>query len=237
MIDFDAHLRERLQRLDDAIPSPLPPEAATDERQAELARVRQPRRRRGRKLVVLLAAAALLVATGAAAAGRLLFPDVPQPALEAALEEVFAASGCITATEATDAIRARLDAMGHGDWEIETRPGTEHPRCVSAGLISPQHVVVLLPAAGRDVAEALEGVRDELLRQCLGRDEAIQLVSSVLTSLGATDFRVSADPWGPQGAPMDQLEAYQSHVAAGCYVYSAMGYDADGKAIHYLWGR
>jgi hypothetical protein len=34
----------------------------------------------------------------------------------------------------------------------------------------------------------MEGVAEELMRRCLGKDEATQLVSSVLTSLGETDF-------------------------------------------------
>lgn len=224
MTDFDTRLRTRLERLDAAVPAPRPPSVSAPARQ-----------RRGRRVVLLLAAAALLMATSVATAQRLLFPDVPQPALEAALEEVFA-SGCVTATDATDAIRARLDASGFTGWGIESRPGAAQARCVAAGLVTPEHVVILLPAAGRDVAEAMAGVAEELMRRCLGKDEATQLVSSVLTSLGATDFSVRADPWGPQAAPIGQEEAVRSHVAAGCFVYSGMGWDAGGHAKYYLWG-
>lgn len=237
MTDFDTRLRTRLERLDAAIPAPRPPSVSVvDGRLAGMAPARPARQRRGRRVILVLAAAALLMATSVATAQRFLFPDVPQPALEAALKEVFAQSGCVTATDATDAIRARLDALGYADWEIESRPGAEHARCVAGGLLTPEHVVILLPAAGREVAEAVAGVWDELMRRCLGKDEATQLVSSVLTSLGETDFSVRADPWGPQAGPIDQIEAVRSHVAAGCFVYSGMGRDADGHANYYLWG-
>jgi hypothetical protein len=238
MTDFETRLRTRLERLDAAIPAPRPPSVwAVDGRLAGMAPARPARPRRGRRVVLLLAAAALLTATSVATAQRFLFPDVPQPALEAAVAEVFAQSGCVTATDAKDAIRALLDASGHADWEIESRGGADHARCVTAGLLTTEHVVLLLPGAGRDVAEAMAGVAEELMRRCLGKDEATQLVSSVLTSLGETDFSVRADPGGPQGGPIDQIEAYRSHVAAGCFVYSGgVGRDADGHANYYLWG-
>lgn len=234
MTDFDTRLRARLERLDAAIPAPRPLSvSAGDGRLARMTRAGPARQRRGRRVILLLAAA-FLMATSVATAQRFLFADVPQPALEAALEEVFAQSDCVTATDAKDAIRARLDALGYAGWEIESSGAVEHARCVAAGLVTTEHLVILLPAAGRDVAEAVAGVREELMRRCLGKDEATQLISSVLTSLGVTDFSVRAA--GPQGAPIGQEEAVRSHVAAGCFVYSGMGWDADGHANYYLWG-
>ncbi len=233
MTDFDTRLRARLERLDAAIPAPRPPSVSTvGGRLTEMARARPARQRRGRRVILLLAAAALLAATSVATAQRFLFPDVPQPALEAAVAEVFAQSGCVTATDARDAIRARLDALDYADWEIEARGGVERARCVGAGLVTTEHLVILLPAAGRDVAEAMAGVAEELMRRCLGKDEATRLISLVLTSLGVTDFSVRADPWGPQAAPIGQIEAVRSHVAAGCFVYAGM---QDGRNID-LWG-
>lgn len=233
MMDFDERLAARLQRLDAAIPAPRPPSVpAGDGRLAEIARARPSGKKRGRRIVILLAAA-LLLGTSVATAQRFLFPDVPQPALEAALGEVFAETGCVTATDATDAIRARLDALGYADWEIELRGGAAEARCVAAGLVTPEHVVILLPGAGRDVAKAMERVAEELMRRCLGRNDATELVSSVLTSLGVTDFSVRADPWGPQAGPIDQIDAYRSHVDAGCFVYVGI---QDGRNVD-LWGR
>jgi len=233
MMDFDERLRVRLGRLDGAIPAPRPPSvSAAALRNAAMAQALPSRKKRGRRVVILLAAA-LLLGASVATAQRFLFPDVPQPALEAALAEVFAQSDCITASDATDAIRARLAALGYADWEIEPRSGAADARCVTAGLVTPYHVVILFPAPGRDVLEALGGVADELMRRCLGRNDATELVSSVLTSLGVADFSVRADPWGPQGAPLDQIDAYRSHVDAGCFVYVGI---QDGRNVD-LWGR
>lgn len=93
--------------------------------------------------------------------------------------------------------------------------------------------MLLLPAPGRDVLEALDGVANELMLRCLGRSEAIELAPSVLTSLGVSDFSVRADPWGPQVAPLDQIDAYRAHVEANCFVYGGI---QDGRNVN-LWGR
>lgn len=235
MTDFDTRLRERLERLEAAIPDP---------RQYSTPSTSEPReasasagRRRRRRVIVLLAAAALFVGASAATAQRLLYPDLPEPALEAAVSRVFAAGdGCLSAKEARGAIQDQLDEMGYDDWTIESRSGAESARCVSSFLV-PHHAVVLIRGIGPDTAEAMEAVADELLRQCLGRADAMQLVSSALSSAGETDFVVRADPWGPQGAPIDKIDAYRDHLAAGCYVYvGAPTREDDGTMIHDLWG-
>lgn len=228
MIDFDERLRVRLERLDAAIPAARPPSVAVADRR----KARPSGKKRGRSVVILLAAV-LLLGTSVVTAQRFLYPEVPQPALEAALAEVFAQRDCIAAADAVAAIRPRMDELGYADWEIEERPGAPDARCVTAGVLTSHHVVMLFPAPGRDVLVALEEVADELLRQCLGRNDAIELVSSVFTSLGVTDFSVRADPWGPQAAPIDQIDAYRAHVEAGCYVYAGI---QDGRSVD-LWGR
>lgn len=226
MTDFDSRLRERLERLDAAIPPPRTPSVA------------KPARRPGRhrRVIVLLAAAILLLVGSAAIAQRITYPDLPEPALEGALTETFAGH-CLTATAATQAIEAKLDALGKTDWVIEWRPGAAEASCVSSFINVPHHAVVLIPGISRKVAEAMEFLADELLRECLGRADAIQLVSSALTSAGADRFVVRADPWGNQGAPLDKKDAYRRHVADGCFVFVGMPTrTADGAAILELWG-
>jgi hypothetical protein len=237
MTDFDTRLRERLERLDASIPAPRLPSVPTQAgRPAAVARRRSvgPRRRRG--LIVLLAAATLLLAGTVAIAQRITYPDLPEPALEGALTEIFAGH-CLTATAATPAIQARLDALGKTDWVIESRPAAAEASCVSSFIVVPHHAVVLIPGISRKVAEAKEFLIDELLRQCLGRADAIQLVSSALTSAGADRFVVRADPWGNQGGPLDKIDEYRRHVAEGCFVFVGMPTrTADGAAIVELWG-
>lgn len=233
MSNFDDRLKTRIKRLDAAVPAPRPPAVEAADAGSLRASSRSGRRRRGRTVIVLLAAAALLLGTSVVAAQRFLYPEVPEPVLEAALAQLFGQSDCITETDAVGLIRGRLDALGYADWEIESRTGAAEARCVAPGLLTSQHVVMLFPAPGRDVLGALDGVADELMRDCVSRSEAIALVSSVLASLGVSDFSVRADPWGPQAAPLDQIEAYQSHVAAGCFVYAGI---QNGRNVD-LWGR
>jgi hypothetical protein len=80
----------------------------------------------------------------------------------------------------------------------------------------------------------MQVVARELEDRCLNRADAFQLVSSTLTNLGITNFSVHADPWGPQGGPIDKLDFYRSHVAAGCFVYVG-GQQRDGLEVD-LWG-
>lgn len=239
MTDFDTRLRERLERLDAAIPAPRLPSVPTPAtRSAAVTRQRSgtPRRRRG--LIVLLAAAFLL-AGSVAIAQRITYPDLPEPALEGALTEIFAGR-CLSAPAATQAIQGKLDALGKTDWVIESRPGAAEASCVSSFIVVPHHAVVLIPGISRKVAAAMEFVADELLRQCLGRADAIQLVSSALTSAGADRFVVRADPWGNQGGPLKgtyTIDDYRRHVAEGCFVFVGMPTrTADGAAILELWG-
>jgi hypothetical protein len=187
----------------------------------------------------VLLAAAIMVAGSVAIAQRITYPDVPEPALEAALQKVFAGH-CLTAAAATEAIQGKLDALGKTDWVIESRPGAAEATCVSSFINVPHHAVVLIPGISRKVAEAMEFVADELLRQCLGRADAIQLVSSALTSAGADRFVVRADPWGNQGGPLKgtyTIDDYRRHVAEGCFVFVGMPTRTDdGAAILELWG-
>jgi len=236
MTDFDEQLRSRLERLDAAVPGPAHP--VTDRPNAATGAALSKPRRRGRRAVVLMAAAALLLVTSAVTANRLLFPEeMPHPELEAALADIFADQDCINAAEANGLIRAELDAIGYAGWTIESQSGADSARCVGAGVIGAHHVVALFPGTGQALADALEAAGDELLRQCLNREEAIAFLSSVVTAAGETDFTIHADPLGPEGAPTDQYEAYERHAAEGCYVRVPMvGRDEEGRAMYYLWG-
>jgi hypothetical protein len=180
-------------------------------------------RPRRRTVVGTFIAAALLVAS-AATAQRVLYPDRPYPALEAALADAFAGMDCVGPAAARRTVRAQLDGLGYDDWTIGNRAGAASARCVSTAVNGRYHEVMLLPAAGGDLIAALDVVRTELLDRCLGRDDAIRLVRSVLVSMHVTDeWQVRANPDGPQGAPADQWDAYKKHVADGCYVLAGTG--------------
>ncbi len=231
MTDLDARLRSRLSRLEAAVPigawSGVPSSAPASP-------VRPPARRR--RLVVLLAAAFLLVAS-AAAAQRVTYPDVPEPELEAAIAHIWAGRECVAPAQAREAVQGQLDRLGYADWTVASESGIEEATCAAAAVLVTLHEVRLMPGIGTDIERAKDVIAQGLLDTCMGRAEAIQFVGSVLTTAGSDPFSVRADPWGPQGAPIDQWDEYRAHVAAGCFVYVGMPTrDAEGRAIHDLWG-
>jgi hypothetical protein len=232
---FDARLAARLARLEAAIPAPRLPTITGSTIDVLRRPTARPRRRW--RLPALLAAAALLVTAGLVGAERSLYPDVQEPRLEAALAEIFAGSGCLPAADVTPQIEARLADLGYDGWTVAPRPGAATAPCVLPGVVSPLHEVALFPTGGKKLADALQQVAGVLEDQCLNRAQAFSLVSSTVKSIGTVpDFNISADPWGPQGGPIDKIQFYEEHVHAGCFVYAGMGGDANGKAEFYLWG-
>lgn len=227
---FDARLARRLAALEGAVPAMHPPMRIA-------ARPAGPARSRRRRLPVLLAAAALLVVAGGVAAERTLYPDSPEPRLEAALAAISKAAGCQSAAVVRPQVEAKLAELGYAGWAVTPRPGADTAACVFPGVVSPLHEVALFPGAGQQLADALDGVRQALEDQCLNRSQAFGLVRSVVESVGTErDFTVSADPWGPTGGPIDKIDFYRQHVAAGCFVYVGLGRDDSGRADFYLWG-
>jgi hypothetical protein len=179
----------------------------------------------------------MLVAASAVTAGKILYPEVPYPEVEAAIEEALGGgTACSSVSDVTSSIRDRLDAHGFADWSIRPAAGVGTAPCLAATYFASEHAVLLLPALGEAGSEAVHAAGDELLASCYRRSDAIALISSVVRSIGITNFRVAADPWGPQGGPIDQIEAYKAHVAAGCFVYVGLGYEEGGQSIYYLWG-
>ena len=233
--DFDARLVARLVRLDAAIPAVVRPTLTASA--IDVLNRPSTRRRRSRRLPIVLAAAAILMTAGLVGAERSLYPDVEEPRLEAALAEIFAGSGCLSAAETQPQIEARLTALGYAGWTVAPRPGAETAACVSPGVVSPLHEVALFPSGGKELADKLQQVAGILEDGCLNRAQAFGLVSSTVKSTGTVaDFRISADPWGPTGGPIDKIQFYMEHVAAGCFVYVGMGGDASGTPEFYLWG-
>jgi hypothetical protein len=235
MTDFDARLRARLQLLETAIPAPVRP--VTVDRPQPLDAGGGGGFLRRAKVRIAIAIALALIAASAVTANRVLHPDVPEPRLERAIAAVFASGECMTAVQAQPLVREAMDTAGYPTWTLELEQGADRARCVAAGVITMFHAVRLFPIAGRDVAEAMEWLSEQLTTQCLNRAEAIQLASSVMHSLGISEFEVRADPWGPQAVPLDKpggQEAYIAH-AEKCFVYSTVQQE-NGHSVIYLWG-
>lgn len=190
--------------------------------------------RRGRALIILLASAAVVIGGTTATAFVLNSPDETPAPLQQAVDDLFSGGRCVTGTEATQTLSADLATLGYGDWAIESRPGAQPDRCVAAGFVATQKRIVLVPVSGPTVAAAMEGVAATLMNECLGKDQATELISSVLTGIGQTSFTVSTD--GPLAYPEGQEEAVRAHIASGCFVYSATGWGPNGQPIYYISG-
>lgn len=233
MTDFDRRLRSRLERLDAAIPvrpwSGMAPETPRLGPSMKLGR-------RGR-LVLLLAAAAAIASVSTAAAVGLFDDEATPPEVEAAVADVFAATECVSADQARETLRGKLDAAGFTDWPIESRQfrsaglSANQARCAVPVIIDGR--VALFPAPGADVLDAMEVVAEELLDGCYTREEATQLVIAALAAHGVSGWKVSGDVWGPQVFPSSQEEQYRQHVADGCVVYAGMPF---GPGELFLWG-
>lgn len=227
MMTFEDRLARRMHDLDAAIPSPRPLVRAS--------RARTPARRRA---VLLIAAVLALGGATAVAAERMLYPDLPEPRLEAIVESVFNDSDCPALADVQPRLREAMDQAGYGAWTIDLRPSPDEAPCAAAAVIPPLHSVAIFRHGGPEMARALEELSEHLRVNCLNRAEALQLATSVLKTLGYADFKISADPWGPQGGPLDKpggFEAYAEH-AQHCFVYSGLGGEENGRIVIYLWG-
>lgn len=94
---------------------------------------------------------------------------------------------CVTSDEAVEAIRNRL---GYSNWEIALGPGVQPNGCVGSTIDAVERRIVLIMALRLEVKEALAVAANELLDRCLGKGEAAQLITSVLTSLGETGWEL-----------------------------------------------
>jgi hypothetical protein len=233
MSDFETRLRLRLQRLDAAVPPARPPSV-----------VGRPRGRpnRRRQLIVLFAAALVLFsATSLVAIANAPPPDPAVQARDTADEERVRDDlgrqddSCLSASAAQALYRERLDALGLRDWTIRVDGRVREARCVGGAAIGDSHEVLLTPSMGGDVAKALDALSSDLMRRCLGRSEAIELIRSTLTGLGVSYPKVEAG--GIRGVPLEYGDAYVRHVADGCYVYGGAQFDDVGRYTWFVSGN
>jgi hypothetical protein len=230
MTDFDLRLQERLRRLEGAIPeAPLPRLQATR------------RANRGRQVFLLVAAAAaLLIASTLAAVATQPPPDPAVVAKNAADEErvrndiaPLTEGRCVGRQEAADLVRRRLDALGLTDWNVRVDDRIREARCVTFAAIGDDHEVLMIASMGGDVANALDNVADQLLRECLSRDEAFTLIRSTLETLGVSNPNIQSTGIRQVPVPGD---AYLEHFRNGCAVYGGAQFDSVGRYTWFISG-
>jgi hypothetical protein len=124
-----------------------------------------------------------------------------------------------------------MDALGLESWTIRADDRISDAPCVGAGVAGDSHEVLLLPSFGSAVGKAVDEVGAQLLRDCYGRDEAVEALRSALISAGAIDPQIEIG--GVRGVPLDQ-DGYLQHFESGCVVYAGAQFDATGRYTWYL---
>jgi hypothetical protein len=164
------------------------------------------------------------------------FGDPSPPAnLAAALAEVLAEEECLPPDRAEAAIRASLVELGLTGWDVTPAPGARDASCVSAWIDTVGQEIHLSMALHPDVKTGLEDVADQLLRECRTKDEAADLVRSVLIGAGEDGWELRTD--GGIAGPSDRKEEIRQHVADGCWIYAGTGWTADGTRLYWIGGR
>lgn len=151
--------------------------------------------------------------------------------VEEAIHELFDVTRCTSAEAARLGLTARLTP---GEWVVADATALRPDQCVAARLDVDRRRVELIPALSPEVRARMQEVTQDLIARCLGRDDAVKYVTTVLEDLREVDFEVRTD--GPLTAPIDQLEEVQAHVRDGCWVYSGTGWDRHGHRFYYVTG-
>lgn len=233
MTNFDDRLRAQLERLDAAIPAPLAPTVAA--RPAQRRTIS--RRRQG--FTLLAAAAVLLTATAISVVANQPPPDPAVVARNQADEErvrndlgAAMAGRCLSVKEAKTLFRERLDALGLSSWTIRDDGRTAKSPCVGAGPAGDIQDVLLTPSMGGATAAALDVLEARLIKECVGRDEAVSVLRATLLANGIADPRIEVT--GIRSVPVEGADAYVKHVKDGCYVYGHAQADEQNGGT-YTW--
>ena len=185
--------------------------------------------------IVLFGVGATLIAYRSSQdSGASGFAAVPPPAeLESRVMNLFSADECVPPNVASEQIGSILSELGHSDWTIVPGPGAVDATCVAPAIFAEPRQVTLLTALSPEVRYGLANLREELLQECRTKQEVTTLVESVLRDGGL-------DRWerrtGRISGPSDRMEEIEAHVADGCWIYSGMGWTAEGVLIIWIGG-
>jgi hypothetical protein len=226
------------ERLHDALSEPMTPAqiAKLDARLERGPRTVSLVRGRALRRSLLLVAAVVVVLPLAALAGIIPGNDhVPlPPGLEDRVTSLFSEDACVAPQVAEDQINAILDDLGYSEWSVEHGTGAVDTECVVAGLDAETRTITLFMALSPEVNDGLAAVREQLYRECRTKDEATALVEAVLVQAGMEGWRIET---GPLSVPSDREDEIERHVDNGCWVYSMMGWTADGTRLFWIAGE
>lgn len=184
---------------------------------------------------VLLAVAAGCARPSSQEAGPWVGDPSAGPAIDEVIRLVWNDTECVSAREASAVLPEMLADRGHAAWVVSWAPGVRGSSCVGATVDSATREIILNQALRPEVTVALEGVADELLRNCLTEEQASEVISSTLRELGETGWELRSD--GPLGGPIDRIDEVRRHVDAGCFICSGTGLTPEGHRLYFVGGR
>jgi hypothetical protein len=169
--------------------------------------------------------------------GTSQFGGPPPPAsLQVILDDLFVDGGCITASQAAEAMKPRMAAAGFGQWTFRTTGG-ENAECVGAAVDMDANQVVFIAAIPAAIQAQLSLVADQLLEQCQTADEASEMIRSALREAGVEGVDWELVRTGSIYGPSDLIEEIRRHVSSGCATFGGSGWTAAGVRRFYVSAR
>lgn len=147
---------------------------------------------------------------------------------------LFSEDECITAESAASKVQASLRELGYDEWSVIRGPGASGNACVGASIDAETGQVILLMALAPDLRASLDELRDRLLDECHSKDEAADLVRSLLTEHGLQGWELRVG--GRINVPSERNDEAMRHIAAGCWIYSGTGWTEDGTRLFWVGG-
>lgn len=160
--------------------------------------------------------------------------NAAQEQLTAAVERLFAADECPTASQASVDVQGIFTDLGFADWSVESVRGVTSDSCVTAFIDADMHRVVLTQAMSESERSALLRVRNASYDSCLTERQLTDMLTAVLAEMGQTTYSIETD--GPLVAPTDRFQEVEDHLLSGCWVYSSTGLSRDGRRTFLIVG-
>jgi hypothetical protein len=133
-------------------------------------------------------------------------------------------------------VQRGLSEAGLADWSVRIRPEVKPTDCVTWTYNVEAREVVLALAMRPEVKQAIDAVAEQLLRDCLDRPHAEDLLRGALASVGASnDYELHTN--GSEAGPIEREAEVHAHFEAGCWIYSGSGWLADGTPIYVIGGK
>ena len=146
-----------------------------------------------------------------------------------------ATRSCTSPEVAVPEMQSALQTAGFGDWSVRAGNAVRTAHCVTASIHEDTREVVLIPALQPEVRAAMDALTEQLYRECMGREAAVELVTTTLLGVGEVGYEIRTN--GPVTAPVERRDEVFAHVEAGCWIYAGSGWTSEGTRLFYVSGK